>query len=403
MRPPNRNALRWFFPVAFAGACVLFWWLPSILMALLGVESDMKQWTMEVSCAALGVFLIGYLFRFHLFDSPVTSPRVTQLCSDAAFKATIALAVPAMIAGTKFALYRAGVAYGEGHNIPLWTQAILYLHMFFAYMFLGSVPSCKGADRRKILWAVALVLTPRILITLHWGRFFAGQTVVAILFITLARGWIRMSFKRWIELIAIAALIFAGPILTRGSLSESEEIAASAPRILAFLEQGTTLHFFQKYHNDLRYTCPPLLVSLTDQIIPYHALGVCTIQVGAAKNVPATVDHLLTREESDDLGTGTGGIYILGLYLMGGVPAIVIGSTVFGACCRWWVEQLRHASLFSGIWAECLVRSLFSPRGTLGYEFERIPSLLLATFGVILLCQLIDILQTCGPVLTIES
>lgn len=401
MSSRRENALRWLFPVAFTFACVLFWWSPSILMALLNITNDLKPWTLEVSAVALCVFLAGYLFSFRLVTRPLLSARVNAICSDFAFKATVALALPAMLAGMQFAIYRAGLAYGEGHDISIYTQAILYLHMFFAYMFLGSVPSCEGSDRRKILWATVLVLTPRILITLHWGRFFAGQTVVAILFIALARGWIRMSAKRWIQISLVALLIFLGPILTRGNLAETEKIADSAPQIVSFFEQGSTLHFFQEYHDNLRSTCPPILVSMTERAIPYDKLGVCTITVGD-RMVPETVDNLLTRQNSNNLGTGTGSIYIFELYLAGGVPGIVIGSLLFGVCCRWWVEHLGRASLFAGIWAECLVRSLMAPRGTLGYEFQRIPTLFLATLGVILLCQLINLLQTRNPVLAAE-
>ncbi|HTV06939.1 MAG TPA: O-antigen polymerase [Acidobacteriaceae bacterium] len=397
MSSRQENALRWLFPVAFTCACLLFWWSPSILMALLKVTSDLKPWTLEVSAAALCVFLVGYLFSLRLVTRPLLSARVNTLCSDFAFKATVALALPAMVVGAQFAIYRAGLAYGEGHDIPIYTQAILYTHMFFAYMFLGSVPSCEGSDRRKVLWATVLVLVPRILITLHWGRFFAGQTVVAILFIALARGWIRMTARRWIQLFVVALLIFLGPILTRGGLLETEKIAESAPQIVAFFEQGSTLHFFQEYHDDLPSTCPPILVSMTERVIPYDKLGVCTIKVGD-RTVPETVDNLLTRQDSNNLGTGTGSIYIFELYLVGGVFAIILGSLLFGACCRWWVEHLGSASLFGGIWAECLVRSLMAPRGTLGYEFQRIPTLLLATLAVILLCQAIDILGMRVPV-----
>lgn len=393
MKQSAKNTLRWLFPVAFVCSCVLFWWSPTLLMSWFHIDNDMKPWTLEISAVALCVFLIGYLFSFRLITRPLISPRIAALSNDFAFKATVAFAVPALIVGGRFAWYRAGLAYGAGHDISGFTQAILYLHMFFAYMFIGSVPTCKGVDKRKILWATALVLTPRILITLHWARFFAGQTIVAILFIALARGWLKMSLKRWMQLLLIAMLIFLGPILTRDSSATKAELVGGSTELAKFFSQGSTLNFFQVYHDSLKSTCPPLLVSFTERIIPYKLLGVCTIQVGSIKDVPATVPILLTRATSDDLATGSGSIYIFGLYLMGGIPGIILGSLLFGVCCRWWVERLAYASVFAGIWAECLIRSLFAPRGSLGYVFQRIPSLFVATLGVILLCQWIDIMQ----------
>jgi len=238
--------------------------------------------------------------------------------------------------------------------------------------------------------------------TLHWGRFFAGQTIAAILFIALARGWMKMSLKRWMQLSLIAVLVFLGPVLLRDRGATTAEIVGGSAQLAKFFGQGSTLNFFQVYHNDLNSDCPPLLVSLTERVVPYKMLGVCTMQVGNVKGVPETVENLLTRQDSNNLMTGTGSIYIFGLYLAGGVPGIMIGSFLFGMCCRWWVERLGHASLFAGIWAECLVRSLFAPRGSLGYEFQRIPSLILATLGVVLLCQLIDILQVRSPALGAE-
>ena len=52
-------------------------------------------------------------------------------------------------------------------------------------------------------------------------------------------------------------------------------------------------------------------------------------------------------------------------------------------------------SLFVGIWVECLTRALLAPRGNLGYVYERIPSLVLATFFVVTLVTSIEwILRT---------
>jgi hypothetical protein len=165
------------------------------------------------------------------------------------------------------------------------------------------------------------------------------------------------------------------------------------PRWLDFFQGGSTLHFFQDDRRSIRSDCPPLLVSVTAKLIPYETLHVCTMDVGDAHNTVATLDHLLTRQNSNDLGTGTGSIYIFELYLTGGTPAIFIGSLLFGAICRRFVESMAYRSLFAGIWAECLVRALFAPRSTLGHVFERIPSLLIATLVVVVFCRWASILR----------
>jgi hypothetical protein len=137
---------------------------------------------------------------------------------------------------------------------------------------------------------------------------------------------------------------------------------------------------------DLAGHCPPLLVSLTAKTIPYGPLGVCTLEISGLKNMPATLGRILTINDPTTLdGTvaGTGSNYLLDLYLAGGLAAVYSGSALFGFSCRLFVGWVGRRSLFSGIWAECLTRALFAPRNDLGYVYERIPSLVLATLLVV--------------------
>jgi hypothetical protein len=102
--------------------------------------------------------------------------------------------------------------------------------------------------------------------------------------------------------------------------------------------------------------------------------------------MPATLDRILTVNDPTTFeGTvaGTGSNYLLDLYLFSGMIAVFAGSAVFGFSCRRFVGWIGKRSLFSGIWAECLTRALMAPRGSLGYVYERIPSLVLATVLVV--------------------
>ncbi len=388
----GRNSLRRLFPLGFFVACLLFWWLPSILFRSVGLEDPIEAWTLRVSASALGIFLAGYFLPARMGSRQVVSQGTIDLCERFSYSATKAVAIPAFIVGLNFAVYRAGMVYGEGNDIPLLTQAILYSHMFVAYMFIATVPDCEGANRRRVLIVSTLVILPRLFISLHWGRFFVGQTIVSILFLLLARGWIRVSFKRVVQLSLLALMILFVPSLTRGDPIGGND-ARGIPRWLDYFQAGSTLQFFQNDRRAIHWDCPPLLVSMTAKIIPYTALHVCTMDVGETHNVIATLDHLLTRRNSNDLGSGAGSNYLLELYLTGGLPAIFIGSFLFGAISRRLVESMAYRSLFAGIWAECLVRALFAPRGNLGYVFERIPSLLLATLAVVVLCRWANILR----------
>lgn len=388
-----RNRARWLFPCAFVFACVLFWWLPDLLCAWLKLPDPIEPRTISISILALGVFLAGYLIPSGGGRRGLLSGPTLDLCEAFAWKATLVVAAPAMLVGISFAVYRAGVAYGAGRGIPFLFQAILYIHLFFGYMYLGSVAGIEGRNRRRVLIASALIILPRLLISLHWARFFVGQTIVIVLLIAMARGWLRLSFARWVQLALLAAAVVFVPALTRGDPLAGDD-ANGSPRIVVFFQAGSTLGFFQNYQ-DLHAKCPPLLVSMTAQLIPYSWLHLCTMTVGEVRDTPALLSSILTRQQSNDFALGTGSIYLLELYLTGGIAAILLGSCFFGVSCRWFVEQLGHRSAISGIWAESLVRALFAPRGNLGYVYERIPSLLLTTTAVIVLFRAARIL--CQP------
>jgi hypothetical protein len=175
-------------------------------------------------------------------------------------------------------------------------------------------------------------------------------------------------------------LIVFVPALSRGDnfLGQDE--------IVTFFESGSSLRLFQD-NVDLNLTerCPPVLVSMTAKLIPYGLLDVCTMDYKGSKGVPATLDRILTDNDPSTAGTlnGTGANYLLELYLTGGIGAIILGSVFLGFSSGCFVRWISERSLFAGIWAECLSRVLFAPRGTLGYVYERIPSLLLATLIVI--------------------
>jgi hypothetical protein len=169
------------------------------------------------------------------------------------------------------------------------------------------------------------------------------------------------------------------PALTRGS----QVIGVDGN--LTLIMSSDVLGLFQN-NVDLSVdnNCPPLLISLTAKTIPYGLMHVCVIDSGGSKGMPATLERVLTNNEPGSFqGTvsGTGSIYLLELYISGGLFAVYCGSSALGFACFSFVRWIGKRSLFSGIWAECLTRALLAPRGNLGYVFERIPSLIAATFG----------------------
>jgi hypothetical protein len=368
----------WGFFGLFLFACLLFWWLPSILFRFLGLDDPMQNWTLWVSFLGVVTFATGYFLPPIRFRG-LLSPRLLDACETIAHRATIWLTMPALTLAVQFYFSRSGLAYGEGDGISIVHQAVLYTHMFFAFLFLGAARAIP-ADRRRILLVSILAIAPRLIVSLRWGRFFLAQAIVPIIFIALARGWMRLSGKRLLQLGLVGVFIIFVPSLTRGDKFIGQD------EILTFFQAGSTLRLFQDNLDlNLAQRCPPLIVSMTAKVIPYGLLGVCTIESPRLKGMPATLDRILTENDpsSDITGGGTGSIYLLELYLTGGFVAVVVGSMFFGFTSRCFVYWIGERSVFAGIWAECLSRALFAPRSTLGYVYERIPSLLLVTLLIV--------------------
>lgn len=367
------------FLAAFIVACGLFWWLPSVLFRfVLHLEDPVRDWALTVSLVGVITFAAGYLLPPVRFKTALPLYLI-DACETLAYKATLWIACPAIVLATQFFFSRSGVDYGQGEGLSFIYQTVLYTHMFFGLLFLG-IARAIPQERHRIIIASILVILPRFIISLRWGRFFLAQAIVPVFFLALARGWMRPSGKLFLQLGALAMFIVFVPPLTRGDNFFGQDEAVS------FFQAGSSLRLFQD-NVDLNLTerCPPLLVSMTAKLVPYGLLGICIMDYQGTKGVPATIDRILTVNEPSTEGTlsGTGANYLLELYLTGGIGAIILGSAFFGFSSRCFIQWISQRSLFAGIWAECLSRVLFAPRGTLGYVYERIPSLVIATLIIV--------------------
>jgi hypothetical protein len=259
---------------------------------------------------------------------------------------------------------------------------LLYIHLFFGFMYLGGADPEKQGKRRLVI-ATILVVLPRLIISLHGARFFLAQAVVPALLIAVARGWIRFSAKRILQILALTIFILVAPVVTRGNnvIGPNKDLEMiTGSNVLGLYQDNLAI--------DLDNNCPPLLISLTAKTIPYGLLGVCVVDFAGLKNMPATLERIITNNDpysGQGTAAGAGSNYLLELYVTGGLFAVYFGSVLFGYSCRLFVRWIGRRSLFAGIWAECLTRALLAPRGNIGYVFERIPSLVLATSLVIFL------------------
>jgi hypothetical protein len=372
-------AARKLFLASYLCACIIFWWLPSIAYHFLKIADPIESWTIVLSILGTVAFVAGYLLASPRRRREIGNAEVLNNCEILLFWITLLLSVPAFICAALYSYSRIGAPYGLGDQIPGLYQLILYFQMFAGLIFLG-VTRLDKLDRRRVLLAVAALVLPRFMISLNGARFFVVQAVVPVVFIAVARGWLQLTARRLLQFLALAAVLVFLPAFIRAD----EGILRGD--LVAFFANGSSLGLLQdNLDMNLDGRCPPLVVSLTAKVIPYGMIGACTIDVFGATNLPATLGRILTHNyvQSDSSLFGTGSNYLLELYVTGGPAALVIGSLVFGFVISKFVVHLGRRSLYSGIFASCLPRALFAPRGDISYVFEWIPVLMLITVALL--------------------
>jgi hypothetical protein len=397
---PAGTCGKWFFLIAFFGSCLFFWWLRSIVLRVfLGVGDSVTNQTIWTSVIAAACFGTGYLLPANTPQRKGFSEETYACCENFAYVATWILFLPAFIlAVIRMQGEAATRAGGFVSSTPWQDQAVFYPHLFFGFMYMGVAQPEKSSWRR--FWCVILLLSiPRLLVSLHGGRFFLMQAAMPVIIIAVARGWVRLSFKRTLQLVAVVSFIIIVPAATRGdAISGSDLPLVTGSDVLGLYQENQELN--------LNGYCPPLMVSLTAKIVPYHLLGMCVMDLGGMTELPATLERILTFNNPysyQGMASGTGSNYLLELHISGGLPAVYIGSAVFGFTCRRFLRWSGRRSLFTGIWVECLTRALLAPRGNIGYVYERIPSLIFATLFVIFIVQAGRLLTREHPMLQVHQ
>jgi len=383
----------YFYLFIFIFSTIVFWWLPSIILFVLDLPMIVSDETLAISILALLLYGLGYIVfgnkRFLLIK---TSEDATQRVAKLSKKIIFFLLLPSLIFSILFYLSKIGTAYGQGGGIPILYQSFFYLEMTFFFMYI-STTNDKELNP-KIFWFIVFVsILIRFIVSATWGRFFVGQIIIAFLIVAILRRWLIFDRKNVMKIIAIALFIFFVPALMRGDFQSSSSQRYSDNPLIEFVSAGSTLKLFEDNRNlDLSNNCNPLFVSTFAKTIPFSFIDSCTIDIWGEYNLPATLDRILAENElgqnSMDSLTGPGSNYLLELYLsFNGNIGIIIGSFIFGIISRFSVNSLHNPTIFGLIWIEILSRALFTPRSNVGYVFERIPSLLLLSFLILILAN----------------
>jgi hypothetical protein len=384
------NILSKLYLASFLSSCFLFWWLPSLYyIIVLRLPNPVSSFSMYISIVSAFFYLVGYFILPTIAPIRLMSDDIINGCEQLSKKMTMILFLPSLIYAVYFCASHFYEKYGE-YSIPFAGQGLFYAHLFFGFMFLSTIRPEKHSKKAVVLVFICIIL-PRIIVSLHYGRVFIAFGVLPMLFIAIARGWLNLTIRKVVCIILLGVSILIVPSIFRGDFKNYSSDAGSEYArnfIGVWLLAGSSLNVFDRFYNSsILGFCPPILVSFTEQMIPYKILGICTVPQADGTRV-ANADAIATymiNGDSYSRGGGTGSTYILDLYWFNGIMAIIIGSIILGSTCKLFIGSVGYRSVFSGIWAECLVRSLFIVRGTYGYMYQRIPSLVFAT----ILCALI--------------
>jgi hypothetical protein len=204
------------FLVAFLASCFWFWWLISLIYRfVLDIEDPVSNWSIGISILSAGVFVLAFLLTRARGRPTAFAAETLDRCEGLAYKTTLLLFVPAIGIAVIFFISSVGKSYGQGGQIVLLDQALFYVQLFFGFMFLGVVRS-DAQSKRKIWLLMAVLILPRLLVSLDYGRVFVAQAVVPIVFIAVARGFIRLSWKRLSQIVLLGLFILVVPSMTRG-------------------------------------------------------------------------------------------------------------------------------------------------------------------------------------------
>lgn len=395
---------RYFYLFIFFGACIVFWWSPSIIIFINGYESFLKEETVIISLTAFIFFAFGYLlFKDKYFM--VFSYNNSLILKVNAFSKllTIGFSIPSIVLAIVFYITRSALSYGEGDGVPLIYQAFFYAQLSFFFIYVAS-SSDEEKKSKTFLFIVFISVLIRLIVSLKWGRFFLIQGVFPVLIIFVARNWIKITFKNILIFLLSGLFVFFVPSYFRGDFDQAKEIVTEIDfdkidkdsLALDYMKSSSTLKLFQdNKDDDYSKWCNPLIVSLTQKIIPYSVLDICVMDIWREKSLATTLDRILAYKElgpeiSQEVLNGPGSNYLLESYVsLGGVVGVCIVSFLLGIITAISFNSLTSVSLFGSIWLEVLTRAVLAPRGNIGYVFERIPMLLITTYGFIILSQLL--------------
>ncbi len=260
------------------------------------------------------------------------------------------------------------------------TEPISSLEQLFFYAALGffcialSV-NLKHIPLKWILLIAAMVVLPRLLISMVYSRIFIFLALVPLFY---ALYFSRLNFRlppiKSSTAFAVLGLFVILPALTRDS-----SIVESQQRFEALIMNGSSIPILEKYERyEIQRDQSYVFASVVLKAIPFPIPIPENYQVDVwgLKGAIATLDRVLSSYENqarEDLFFGTGSNYLHELFIDFSWPGVVLGSLLLGLVVSYMEYRSVSSLFFRFAWLSIITSFLFLPRSNVGYFLEKLP------------------------------
>lgn len=366
-------------PSLFLYSLALF----QVIPVLYGLYTGYYQYdlTRQINMLSVGIvaFTIGYLpfglARRRLLKKTVSSlsPKESRTVFKAALYFSLLLFPITATLAVQFFLSRRGGQYGLTEPISSLEQLFFYAALSFFCLALSV--NLKHIPLKWILLLVAIVLLPRLLISLVYSRIFIFLALVPLLYsLYFSRLNYKLSPQKATVAFGILALFIILPALTRDS-----SIVASQQRFEALIMNGSSIPILEKYERyDIQRDQSYVFASVVLKAIPFSIPlpENYRVNVWSIEGAVATLDRVLSSYENqarEDVFYGTGSNYLHELYIDFGWLGVVVGSILVALVASYMEYRSVRSLFFRFIWLSVLTSFLFLPRSNVGYFLEKLP------------------------------
>ncbi|GIW28294.1 MAG: hypothetical protein KatS3mg070_1657 [Meiothermus sp.] len=391
-------------PSLFLYSLALF----QVIPVLYGLYTGYYQYdlTRQINMLSVGIvaFTIGYLpfglARRRLLKKTVSglSPKESRTVFKAALYFSLLLFPITATLAVQFFLSRRGGQYGLTEPISSLEQLFFYAALSFFCLALSV--NLKHIPLKWILLLVAIVLLPRLLVSLVYSRIFIFLALVPLLYsLYFSRLNYKLSPSKATVAFGVLALFVILPALTRDT-----SIVASQQRFEALVMNGSSIPILEKYEQyDIQRNQSYVFASVILKAIPFSIPlpENYRVNVWGIEGAVATLDRVLSSYENqarEDLFYGTGSNYLHELYIDFGWLGVIVGSILVALVASYMEYKGVQSLFFRFIWLSVLTSFLFLPRSNVGYFVEKLPLYiafyLLAWFAIKLLKESTEATKT---------